>query len=71
MLIWRLGLNEEPLAMIRLVSFCYRCASVTLLTSGYIMNEQNPISFGFSELFLLTRLQRFQQCLHRRFFIPV
>lgn len=31
MLIWRLGLNEEPLAMIRLVSFCYRRASVTLL----------------------------------------
>lgn len=31
MLVWRLGLNEEPLAMIRLVSFCYRRASVTLL----------------------------------------
>nr|DAQ65895.1 MAG TPA: hypothetical protein [Bacteriophage sp.] len=28
-------------------------------------------SFGFSELFLLTRLQRFHQCLHRRFFIPM
>lgn len=30
-IIWRLGLNEEPLAMIRMVSFCYRRASVTLL----------------------------------------
>ena len=38
---WRLGLNEEPLAMIRSVSFCYRRASVTLLTSWlYFMNEQ-------------------------------
>lgn len=37
MLIWRLGLNEEPLAMIRLVSFCYRRASVTLLASLFLL----------------------------------
>lgn len=37
--IWRLGLNEEPLAMIRLVSFCYRRASVTLLASLSLLCE--------------------------------
>lgn len=62
MLIWRLGLNEEPLAMIRLVSFCYRRASVTLLASLSLLCEYGlkAIHFGFSELFLLTRLQRFR-----------
>ena len=45
---WRLGLNEEPLAMIRSVSFCYRRASVTLLTSWlYFMNEQFSLHLDF------------------------
>ena len=45
---WRLGLNEEPLAMIRSVSFCYRRASVTLLASWlYFMNEQFSLNLDF------------------------
>ena len=37
----------------------------------YSANMIKVIHIGFSELSLLTRLQRFRQCLHRQFFVPV
>ena len=47
----RLGLNEEPLAMIRLVSFCYRRAPVTLLASELLLNDEDKSSFGIFRAF--------------------
>ena len=60
------------LTTIRTVSSSCRCASdYTNHLFDFIMNEQFSLHFGFSGLFLPTRLQRFHQCLHRRFFIPM
>lgn len=58
----------------RTVSSSCRCASDYtnhLFVFLYSANMIKVIHIGFSELFLLTRLQRFHQCLHRRFFIPM
>ena len=62
------------LTTIRTVSSSCRCASDYtnhLFVFLYSANMIKVIHIGFSELFLLTRLQRFHQCLHRRFFIPM
>lgn len=62
------------LTTIRTVSSSCRGASDYtnhLFVFLYSANMIKVIHIGFSELFLLTRLQRFHQCLHRRFFIPM
>ena len=64
--------SNPHITTIRTVSSSCRCASnYTSLLFDFIMNEQFSLHIGFSELSLLTRLQRFHQCLHRRFFIPM
>ena len=53
--------NSNPhLTTIRTVSSSCRCASIyTNRLFDFIMNEQFSLHFGFSELFLLTRLNIF------------
>nr|DAI84272.1 MAG TPA: Macrophage scavenger receptor [Caudoviricetes sp.] len=35
------------------------------------MNEQFSLHLDFQNFSMFTRLQRFEQCLHRQFFVPV
>ena len=64
----RTPINDDKNGIFQL-SLCFHYTN--LLFVFICANMIKVIHIGFSELSLLTRLQRFHQCLHRRFFIPM
>lgn len=64
--------SNPHLTTIRTVSSSCRRASITPVSSLiFIMNEQFSLHLDFQNFSMFTRLQRFEQCLHRQFFVPV